>query len=60
MPAMLPDGSTTNRSVSDAVVGRDLQLGRDPEGNVVTDLAAEDRIETERQLEAGERGREEQ
>jgi NADH-quinone oxidoreductase subunit J len=60
MPARLPDGSTTNRSVSDAVVQRDLQLGIDPEGNEVTDLAAEHRIETERQLEAGVRGREEQ
>jgi NADH-quinone oxidoreductase subunit J len=60
MPAMLPDGSTTNRSVSDAVVGRDLQLGRDPAGNVVIDEAAEARVETERQIEAGTRGREEQ
>ena len=31
MPAMLPDGSTTNRSVSKAVVQRDVQLGRDPQ-----------------------------
>ena len=56
MPAMLPDGSTTNRSVSDAVAQRDLQLGRDPQGNVAADLAAEERIESERQLEAGARG----
>jgi NADH-quinone oxidoreductase subunit J len=60
MPAMLPDGSTTNRSVSHAVVQRDLELGIDSAGNEATDLAAEDRIETERQLEAGVRGREEQ
>jgi NADH-quinone oxidoreductase subunit J len=60
LPAMLPDGTTTNRSVSDAVAERDVQLGRDPEGNVIADFAAEDRIETERQIEAGTRGREEQ
>jgi NADH-quinone oxidoreductase subunit J len=60
MPAMLPDGSTTNRSVSDAVNQRDVQLGRDPEGNVTTDIGAEGRIETERQLEAGSRGRDDQ
>ena len=60
MPAMLPDGSTTNRSVSDAVVQRDLELGRDSQGDQAGDLAAEERIETERQLEAGVRGRDEQ
>jgi NADH-quinone oxidoreductase subunit J len=60
MPARLPDGTTTSRSVSDAVVRRDLQAGRDPEGGVVSDLATEDRLETERELEAGARGREEQ
>ena len=60
LPAMLPDGTTTNRSVSDAVAERDVQLGRDPEGNVIADFAAEDRIETERQIEAGASGREEQ
>jgi NADH-quinone oxidoreductase subunit J len=57
MPAMLPDGSTTNRSVSDAVVQRDLQLGRDPQANLTADLAAEGRIETERQLERSAAGR---
>ena len=57
MPAMLPDGSTTDRSVSDAVVQRDLQLGRDPQGRITTDLAAEVRIEEERQLEAGAAGK---
>ena len=60
MPAMLPDGTTTNRSVSDAVVRRDLDLGRDPQDDVATDLAAEERIVTERALEAGARGRDEQ
>ena len=60
MPAMLPDGSTTDRSVSDAIVQRDLQLGRDPQGSLAADLAAEGRIEEERQLEAGVRGRDEQ
>ena len=57
MPAMLPDGTTTSRSVSDAVVQRDVQLGRDPQGRVVEDLAEQDRIEAERQLEAGTLGR---
>jgi NADH-quinone oxidoreductase subunit J len=60
MPAMLPDGTTTNRSVSDAIVQRDMSLGRDPQRDQAGDLAAEDRIETERQLEAGARGRDEQ
>jgi NADH-quinone oxidoreductase subunit J len=57
MPALLPDGSTTSRSVSDAVVQRDLELGLDPQGSLTTDLAAEQRIETERQLEAARLGR---
>jgi NADH-quinone oxidoreductase subunit J len=60
MPAMLPDGSTTDRSVSRAVSQRDLELGRDPQRNVISDLAAEDRIEAERQIEAAARGRDEQ
>ena len=57
MPAMLPDGSTTNRSVSDAIAQRDLQLGRDPQADLAADLAAEERIEAERQLEASRLGR---
>jgi NADH-quinone oxidoreductase subunit J len=57
MPAMLPDGSTTDRSVSDAIVQRDLQLGRDPQGRIEVDLAAEVRIESERQIEAGAAGK---
>ena len=60
MPAMLPDGTTTNRSVSDAVIRRDLDLGRDPQADVASDLAAEERIVSERALEAGARGRDEQ
>jgi NADH-quinone oxidoreductase subunit J len=60
MPALLPDGSTTERSVSQAVAQRDLQLGRDPQSNVIADLEAEDRIEAERQIEAAARGREDQ
>jgi NADH-quinone oxidoreductase subunit J len=60
MPALLPDGSTTDRSVSQAVSQRDLDLGRDPQRSVASDLAAEDRIEAERQIEAAARGRDEQ
>jgi len=60
MPARLPDGSTTDRSVSRALSMRDLDLGRDPQESVTADLAAEDRIEAERQIEAATRGREEQ
>ncbi len=60
MPAMLPDGSTSSRSVSSVLAERDVQLGRDPEGNVTADLAAEDRIEAQRQIEAGARGKDEQ
>ena len=60
MPAMLPDGTTTNRSVSDAVIRRDLELGRDPQGDVATDLAAEMRIGQEQALESGARGGEEE
>ena len=57
MPARLPDGSTTDRSVSRAVSQRDLDLGRDPQLNVASDLAAEDRIEAQQQIEAAARGR---
>lgn len=60
MPAMLPDGSTTDRSVSAAISQRDMQLGRDPQSRVTSDLEAEDRIEAERQVEAAARGRDEQ
>jgi NADH-quinone oxidoreductase subunit J len=57
MPAMLPDGTTTDRSVSDAIVQRDVELGRDPQGRIAIDLAAEERIDEERQLEAGAAGK---
>ncbi len=60
LPARLPDGSTTSRSVSSAIAQRDVQLGRDSQAEIATDLAAEQRIETERRLEAGVRGREDQ
>jgi NADH-quinone oxidoreductase subunit J len=60
LPAMLPDGSTTDRSVSNAIAQRDVQLGRDPLGQESVDFAAEDRLEAERQLEAGARGGEDQ
>jgi NADH-quinone oxidoreductase subunit J len=60
MPAMLPDGSTTERSVSQAVARRDLDLGRDPQSIVTADLETEDQIEAERQIEAAARGRDEQ
>jgi NADH-quinone oxidoreductase subunit J len=60
LPAMLPDGSTTDRSVSNAIAQRDLELGRDPLAQEAGDFAAEQRLETERQLEAGARGREDQ
>jgi hypothetical protein len=38
------------------VAQRDAELGRDPRGDLAADLAAEDRIESERQIEAGARG----
>jgi NADH-quinone oxidoreductase subunit J len=59
MPAMLPDGTTTDRSVSPAITGRDLQLGLDPQGVVTVDLATGERIDAEREIEAGDRGTEE-
>jgi NADH-quinone oxidoreductase subunit J len=60
MPALLPDGSTTERSISRAISQRDLDLGRDAKVEVASDLAVEERIEAERQIEAAARGREEQ
>ena len=60
LPARLPDGSTTARSVSAAIEQRDVQLGREPLATEATDLSAEERIDTERQLETGARGREDQ
>ena len=58
LPAMLPDGSTTNRSVSTAIARRDVELGREPLATEAADLAAEQRLDAERQLEAGAQGRE--
>jgi NADH-quinone oxidoreductase subunit J len=60
LPARLPDGSTTERSISKAISQRDLDLRRDPQKTVAADLAAEDKIEAQRQIEAATRGREEQ
>jgi NADH-quinone oxidoreductase subunit J len=60
LPAMLPDGSTTDRSVSTAIARRDVELGREPLATEAADLAAERRLDAERQLEAGARGREDQ
>jgi NADH-quinone oxidoreductase subunit J len=59
MPAMLPDGTLSDRSVSHAVVGRDVQLGRDPQGVVTIDLGTGERIDSERAIESGDRGTEE-
>jgi NADH-quinone oxidoreductase subunit J len=56
MPARLPDGTTTDRSVSRAVTQRDLDLGRNPEESVAADLEREAKIEAERQIEAGAQG----
>jgi NADH-quinone oxidoreductase subunit J len=59
VPAMLPDGSTTDRSVSRAVIQRDLELGLDPQAQVVGDLAVEARIDTERAIESAAQGSDE-
>jgi NADH-quinone oxidoreductase subunit J len=58
LPAMLPDGSTSSRSVSGVLTERDVDLGRDTGGLVAADLAAEERVDA-RQLEAGPTEREE-
>jgi hypothetical protein len=46
--------------VSNAIAQRDLELGHDPLAQEAGDFAAEERLETERQLEAGARGGEDQ
>jgi NADH-quinone oxidoreductase subunit J len=56
LPARLPDGSTTSRSVSNAIAQRDVDLGLDPQADIATDLAAEQRINAERAIEAGAEG----
>ncbi len=53
MPALLPDGSTTGRSVSRAVTQRDIDLGRDPQAEVAADLAAEAKVAPELQPSPG-------
>jgi NADH-quinone oxidoreductase subunit J len=60
MPALLPDGTTTDNSVPSALIQRDVELGRDPQGRIAIDVAAEARIEEERELEAGRLGRDPQ
>jgi NADH-quinone oxidoreductase subunit J len=60
MPAMLPDGSTSARSVSDVITQRDVQLGRDSRAQLTADVADDERIGEEQQLEAEVRGRDEQ
>jgi NADH-quinone oxidoreductase subunit J len=57
MPALLPDGSTTTRSVSPTMSIRDPQLGRDPQADISADLAVEERIEAQGQIEASARGK---
>ena len=60
LPAMLPDGTTTDRSVSTAINQRDLDLGRRPVTEVTSDLAAGERFDEERQIESAASGRDEQ
>ena len=59
MPAMLPDGSTSARSVSVAISQRDLDLGRDTGPSVRADLEKSKQIEIERAIEAAAGGRDE-
>ena len=56
MPALLPDGTTTERSVSKALIQRDIDLGRDPQSAVAADLEAEAKIAPDHQIEAGAPG----
>ena len=57
LPARLPDGSTTSRSVSSAIAMRDVELGIDARGEIATDAAAEQRLDSEVELEAGAAGK---
>jgi NADH-quinone oxidoreductase subunit J len=57
LPARLPDGSSSSRSVSPAIAQRDMELGLEPQTDVTADLAAGQRIDAERQIEAGAAGR---
>jgi NADH-quinone oxidoreductase subunit J len=59
MPAMLPDGSTSPRSVASAISQRDMELGRDPKARVEEDLEAERRVQVPEprvRIEAGGHG----
>jgi len=56
MPARLPDGTTTERSVSKAVTQRDLELGREPGKTVAADLEADAKIDREHEIEPGALG----
>jgi NADH-quinone oxidoreductase subunit J len=47
MPALLPDGTTSDRSVSKAITQRDLDLGRDPHAAVKADIEAESKVAPE-------------
>ncbi len=53
MPALLPDGTTTERSVSRAMTQRDIDLRRDPRGEVSADLEAGAKVAPELQLSPG-------
>jgi NADH-quinone oxidoreductase subunit J len=57
LPARLPDGSTTSRSVSSAIAQRDVDLGLDSRAEIATDRAAEQRLDSEVALEAGALGK---
>jgi NADH-quinone oxidoreductase subunit J len=57
LPARLPDGSTTSRSVSSAIAQRDVDLGLDSQAEIATDRAAEQRLDSEAELEAGALGK---
>jgi NADH-quinone oxidoreductase subunit J len=57
LPARLPDGSTTSRSVSSAIAMRDVELGIDPQGEIAIDRGAEQRLDSEVELEAGAAGK---
>jgi NADH-quinone oxidoreductase subunit J len=56
MPALLPDGTTSARSVSQAVRQRDLDIGRDPQAEIAYDLEQGNQIEAGRQIEAAVTG----
>jgi len=55
IPALLPDGSTSERSVSAALTQRDIDLGRDSRQIVREDLAAESTV-AGHEIEAGDNG----